>query len=286
MKSTCHSLLPGNRRDFPSNSFVRQSSPCEKGGSFGNRRGRCGIDVTVQDFQLPRAREHGPVTRHPRPSARRSTAARRRSTPTPPSEVKEWVVSLEQWVDTFKCSPSGHRRRAAGARTRQPENSKRAHFMAPALQTPPKFHVRTPKEKKEERKMWREDGKKSAKFWAPHRSGLHPSGPPPFGGSTLRGPSLRGLHPSGPPPFGAPTLSGPKIQHPKIGRNRIGRNRIGRNRIGRSRNWPKSKLAEGEIGRSRKKKLAEVEIGRTRKKKSWLEGNWPKSIALGRVQGF
>ena len=37
-----------------------------------------------------------------------------------------------------------------------------------------------------------------------------------------------------------------------------------------SRNWPKSKLAEVEIGRSRKKKkkkLAEVEIGRTRKKK-------------------
>ena len=38
-----------------------------------------------------------------------------------------------------------------------------------------------------------------------------------------------------PPPFGAPPF-GPKIQHPKIGR---------------SRNWPKSKLAEVEIGRSR-----------------------------------
>ena len=36
--------------------------------------------------------------------------------------------------------------------------------------------------------------------------------------------------------FGGPTLCGPKIQHRKIGR---------------SRNWPKSKLAEVEIGRSR-----------------------------------
>ena len=37
------------------------------------------------------------------------------------------------------------------------------------------------------------------------------------------------------------TLCRPKIQHPKIGRNRIGR----------SRNWPKSKLAQVEIDRSR-----------------------------------
>ena len=33
--------------------------------------------------------------------------------------------------------------------TRQPENSKRAHFTAPALQTPPKFHERTPREVEE-----------------------------------------------------------------------------------------------------------------------------------------
>ena len=36
-----------------------------------------------------------------------------------------------------------------------------------------------------------------------------------------------------------------------------------------SASWPKSNLAEVEIGRTRKKKLADVEIGRTRKKKSW-----------------
>ena len=34
--------------------------------------------------------------------------------------------------------------------TRQPENSKRAHFREPALQTPPKFHEKTPKRGKKE----------------------------------------------------------------------------------------------------------------------------------------
>ena len=78
-------------------------------------------------------------------------------------------------------------------------------------------------------------------------------GPPTLRGPTLRGSTLRGSTLQGPTLQG-PTLCCPKIQHPKIGR---------------SRNWPKSKLAEVEIGRSRigrtrKKKLAEVEIGRSR----------------------
>ena len=110
-------------------------------------------------------------------------------------------------------------------------------------------------------------------FWAP------PFWAPPFGAPTLRAPTLRGptfsrfgappssgptfcrlvpppfvgLHPSGPHPLSS------KIQHPKI------------------RNWPKSKLAEVEIGRSRnwpKSKLAEIEIGRSR---NWPKSNWPNS---------
>ena len=44
---------------------------------------------------------------------------------------------------------------------------KRARLRAPALQTPPKFHEKTPKERQKERK-WGERGKKRAKFWAPH----------------------------------------------------------------------------------------------------------------------
>ena len=60
-------------------------------------------------------------------------------------------------------------------------------FQGPgASKTPPKFHERTPKREKKERKLWR-GGKKSAKFWAPH-----PSGPP-----TLPGPIPEaGPHPS------------------------------------------------------------------------------------------
>ena len=57
-------------------------------------------------------------------------------------------------------------------RTRQPENSKRAHFRAPALQTPPKFHERTPRErKKNEISGGREQKKREIlglpPFWAP-----------------------------------------------------------------------------------------------------------------------
>ena len=88
--------------------------------------------------------------------------------------------------NSTSASPAAPPDHAAGARTRQPENSKRAHFRAPALQT-----TKGPQEKE----------KKNAKFWALHPSGLHPSGPPPFCA----------------PPFGPP-LCRPKIQHPKIGR--------------------------------------------------------------------
>ena len=84
-------------------------------------------------------------------------------------------------------------------------NSKRAHLSAPALQTPPKFHEKTPREGRKERIMWRERGRKNAKFWAPTLRGPHPSGPHPSG------PQPSGPHPSGPHPLGphtwAPTFS-------------------------------------------------------------------------------
>ena len=66
-------------------------------------------------------------------------------------------------------------------------------------------------------------------------------------GSTLLGSTLLA------PPFWvwASTLRGPTLCRPKIPK------------IGRSRNWPKSKLAEVEIGQTRKKELAEVVIGRS-----------------------
>ena len=100
-----------------------------------------------------------------------------------------------------------------------------------------------PKREKEERKLWREEGKKREIL------GLHPLGPHPSGLPTLRGPTFSKF---GPPPFESPTLCRPKIHHPKIGGNRIGR----------SRNWPKSNWPNS------KKRAAEVEIGRSRSR-SW-----------------
>ena len=126
-------------------------------------------------------------------------------------------------------------------------------FRAPALQTP-KFHDRTPREK-EERKLWREEGKK-AKFWAPHPSGFHPSG----------------LHPSGLQPFGAhffwvwaSTLGASTLwePHPLWSKNST------------SKNWPKSKLAEFEIGRSRNWPKSNWPNS---KKQAGRSRNWPKSI--------
>ena len=79
--------------------------------------------------------------------------------------------------------------------------SKRAHFRAPTLQTPPKFHEKTPREgRKKENCGGR--GEKSSKFLAPTLLG-----------ATLRGPTIRGPHPSGPHPSG-PTLRGLVFAHP------------------------------------------------------------------------
>ena len=118
---------------------------------------------------------------------------------------------------------------------------------APALQTPPKFHETTPK-REIRKKIVVGGGKKKARNFGPPPFRAPPFGAKPFWAPTLLGPTVLGLHPSRAHPSRAP-LCRPKIQHPKIGR---------------SRNWPKSKLAEVEIGRSRKKELSEVEIGRSR----------------------
>ena len=121
-----------------------------------------------------------------------------------PSNVHVWAL----WLSCG--TPAAPPDRAAGARTRQPENSKRAHLSVPALQTPPKFHEKTPREE-EQNKFCGGRGKKKREIWAPHPSGLHPSGPHPSG-PTLRGSGPHFFwvraHTFGPPPFGAPTLRG------------------------------------------------------------------------------
>ena len=109
---------------------------------------------------------------------------------------------VEFWwcFETLKCAhlgsqlscetPAAPPDRATGARTRQPENSKRAHFRHLRFKTPPKFHEKTPRETQKQRNGGGK-GKKKRQIL----------GPP-----TLRGPTLLGLVPPpiGAPPFGAP----------------------------------------------------------------------------------
>ena len=97
-------------------------------------------------------------------------------------------------------TPAAPPDRAAGARTQQPENSKRAHFRAPALQTPPKFHERTPRERKKKENCGGRREKKARNF-----------GPPTLLGSTLLAP------PFWTPPFWAPPFWAPPFGAPSFG---------------------------------------------------------------------
>ena len=149
-------------------------------------------------------------------------------------------------------------------------------FHGPGASNTTKIPRKEPKREKEERKLWREEEKKARNFGL-HPSGLHPSGLHPLRGSTFSR--------FGPPTFGAPTfgahffwvwastlgtsLWGP---HPWWSKNSI------------SKNWPKSKLAEVDIGRTRKKKLAEVEIGRSRSRSRRRRGG-PNGSGEGRRGG-
>ena len=101
--------------------------------------------------------------------------------------------------------------------------------------------MKSPKRGREERKLWRETGKKKREILGPTLRG------PTLRGPTLRGPTLRG------PPFGAHP-SGPTLRglHPLWSQN--------------------SKINI--------QKLAEVELAEL-EKKAGRSRNWPKSIALG-----
>ena len=66
-----------------------------------------------------------------------------------------------------------HPHRAAGARTRQPENSKRAYLSVPVFKNTTKIQREDPQRRKKRTNLLAGEGKKRAKFWAPH-----PSRPP------------------------------------------------------------------------------------------------------------
>ena len=146
--------------------------------------------------------------------------------------------------------------------TRQPENSKRAHCRATALQTPPKFHEKTSKRRVKERRMWRER-KKSAKIWAPHPSKPHPSGP-----------HTSGHHPSRPHPQG-PTLRGPTHSHPhnlaKCGLAKFGRKSFEPNAV--KSGWPNAVKQDWPNAVMAKFGLAiAVKYG-------WPDQVWPNEVA-------
>ena len=80
----------------------------------------------------------------------------------------------------------------AGARTRQPENSKRAHLSALVLQTPPKFNEKTPREGRKERILWRERKKKERNFGRSRRRAVPAKGGPGEGRSRRRAVPAKG----------------------------------------------------------------------------------------------
>ena len=121
-----------------------------------------------------------------------------------PSNVHVWAL----WLSCG--TPAAPPDRAAGARTR---HSKRAHLSVPALQTPPKFHEKTPRRRKKRTNFVAGEGKKkreilgSPPFWAPPL-GAPPFWPPPFG----------------PPPPDPPTTP-PKKKLAKCGLAKFGQDR-------------------------------------------------------------
>ena len=73
-----------------------------------------------------------------------------------------------------------------------------------------KIPRKDPKREKEERKLWREEGKKRAKFGPPTLR-APPFGDPPFGAPPF------GAPPFGAPPFGAPPFGAPPFDSPPFG---------------------------------------------------------------------
>ena len=169
------------------------------------------------------------------------------SPPDPPSAGPPFPWTAQNFALSF-LSP-------AGARTRQPENSKRAHFRAPALQTTPKFHARTPRERKKKENCGGR-GKKKREILGPPPFGAPPFGwappfwAPPFWAPPYWAPPLFWAPPFWAPPFWAPPFWAPPFWAPPLRRAphfvvpKFNIQKLAEVEFGRSRNWPKSKLAE------------------------------------------
>ena len=131
--------------------------------------------------------------------------------------------------------------------TQQPENSKRAHLSAPALQTPPKFHEKTPREREREKKSENGSGrgKKSANFFGRPPFGAPPFGAPPFGAPPFRSQIFSGF---GPHPLG-PTMTPTHPDPNGLGKNglaKVGQTWIGQN-FGQNWSLPFEQPGESRI---------------------------------------
>ena len=82
-----------------------------------------------------------------------------------------------------------------GVFTRQPENSKRAHWRVPALQAPPKFHEKTPREREKKSENGGVRGDKKTKFCAVRRRAVRRR--QVWGGGPGQGVLRRGVRRSG-----------------------------------------------------------------------------------------
>ncbi len=149
-----------------------------------------------------------------------------------PENVHVWALGLS--CETPAATPD----RAAGARTRQPENSKRAHFRAPALQ---KSHQNSTKGPPRERDRNSEtvagEGKKNAKFWAVQRRGGPAEGwsgsvGPGEGGPGGGGPGLGRSGVGAVLVGGGPGGGGPGGGGPGVGPRRVLHRRVGPRRVG------------------------------------------------------
>ena len=120
-------------------------------------------------------------------------------------------VVLCCFVVLLCAAPAGP---TAMARTRQPENSKRAHFRAPALQKPHQNSTKGPPRERIRKKIVAGREKKR-EILGPPPFGAPPFGAPPFGTPPFGGPLFLGLssHLSGPTPKQAHTLRPPVWAH-------------------------------------------------------------------------
>ena len=180
-------------------------------------------DLQEKDF-------HGP--NGPNPTRVRRT---RKCAPT-------WALGL--------CETAAPPDRAAGARTRQPENSKRAHFRVPALQTPPKFHEKTPRETQKERNGGG-TGKKKREILGPLRG-------PTF--SRIRGPT-KSVWPKSATPILAKV---DQLRLAKVGQLRLAK--VGLAKVGQIR---MAKVGLAKVGLNRRVKGREGGVCDTKRRNGW-----------------